>query len=63
MSRGCARSLKNYFGGYVGVGWEWDLFGGCVTTGPEVWAWAGYPEDGADWGWTATVAWHFLFNF
>jgi len=53
----------NFFGGYVGAGWEWDLFNGRVTTGPEVWAFAGYPEKGSDWAWTATFAWHVLFNF
>lgn len=53
----------NYYGGFFGVGWEFDLFKGRITTGPEVYAFAGYPEEGDEWTWTGTFAWHFLVNF
>ena len=56
-------SAVNYFGGYLGIGWEWDLFRGRVTTGPEIYAFGGFPEQGDDWAVTGTFAWHFLVNF
>ncbi len=56
----------NYFGGYVGLGLELDLFKGRVTTGPEIYAFAGPLADrteGDDGAYTATVAWHVILNF
>ena len=53
----------NYFGGYLGVGWEFDLFNGAITTGPEIFGFAGFGDrDNAE-AYTATIAWHFLVNF
>jgi len=59
-------TATNYFGGYVGVGWEWDfeLCGNCFTTGPEFYVFGGFSDQGSDdYAFTGTVAWHFLWNF
>lgn len=53
----------NYFGGYLGIGYEFDLFNGAITTGPEVWGFAGWGDRDSAEAYTATVAWHFLVNF
>ena len=53
----------NYFGGYLGIGYEFDLFNGAVTTGPEIFGFAGVGDRSDAEAYTATIAWNFLVNF
>jgi hypothetical protein len=53
-----------YYGGYVGVGYEFDLgCNGCWTTGPSADFWAGVRPSGSGWGRTLTLGWHLIRNF
>jgi hypothetical protein len=55
-------SARDAFGGYAGIGLETDLFGGRITTGPEV-RWGSYisPEGGAA-NHVPMILWHFVVN-
>jgi hypothetical protein len=52
----------DYYGGYVGLGYEWDLFDCCITTGPEVQLFAGVRPSGSGWAIAPSLMWHVLFN-
>lgn len=56
-----------YFGGYLSLGYEWDIGKSCNSrgwsTGPSVDLWGGLRSFETPSAWTAGVSWHLVKNF
>ena len=60
---GTIEDKGEYYGGYASVGYEFDLFNCCLTTGPSVDFWGGVRPSGSGGAWSVSFAWHFITNF